>query len=224
MAIGSLNNPFGIAGAGLASVTTIEKQQVEQQHAQTKQQQTQQANPQRPATFGEAAVAYLRHVDKQAAQANGKANDNMLQQVAQQLGKPVGQVTPQDVQRYIQQKTEEQQQQQTQQQAFNPLAKPGEKQLGEVVAALLNMFEELNATDDDNDIHDVNAIVVGEDISDLEKFAIEQFLKDNQLNEYGDPVDTQYSKEPPTYDPRTGDYMSRYELLARKFPNRPWNN
>lgn len=216
----NLNNPFGIAGSVSAPVTTIEKQQVEQKQAATKQQQTQQANPQKPATFGEAAVAYLRHVDKQAAKAQPKAKGNVLNQVAQQLGKSISEVTPQDVQRFLQ-KQQTKEQQQTQQQSFNPLAKPGEKQLGEVVAALLNMFEELNA-DDDADINETEFVNVGEDISDAEKFAIEDFLKEQGLNEYGDPIGTTYDKEPPTFDPSTGDYKSRYQLLAEKFENRPW--
>lgn len=218
----NMNNPFGIAGSASAPTTTIEKQVVEQRQAEVKTQQTQQASPQQPASFGEAATAYINHRDQQAAKAkaNGK-QANVLNQVAQQLGKSPAEVTPKDIEKFFQKQAHEQGQL-NQQQSFHALSPHNpQEHMGEMVAALLNLFEELNADSEDS-IHDVEVITVGEDISDDEKLAIEKFLQENDLNEYGDPIDTDYKKKPPTYNPKTGEYVSRYTLLTEKFADRPW--
>ncbi len=55
-----------------------------------------------------------------------------------------------------------------------------------------------------------------------EKFLIEQWLKENNLNEFGDSKDTIYAGGTPLFDEKTGQVIDRFEYLIRKYPDKPW--
>ncbi|KKQ90325.1 MAG: hypothetical protein UT11_C0008G0013 [Berkelbacteria bacterium GW2011_GWA2_38_9] len=59
-------------------------------------------------------------------------------------------------------------------------------------------------------------------ISENEKQIINTWLLKSNLNEYGDPANTQY-QENPLSDNTTGETIDRYRLILNKFPKRPWN-
>jgi len=82
-------------------------------------------------------------------------------------------------------------------------------------------FVRLTITDDEGETNWTEAgltIVVSEE----EKSQIEAWIKENDLNEYGDPKNTWYVGGTPLYDGRTGHYISKYEYIFRKHPDRPW--
>ena len=51
---------------------------------------------------------------------------------------------------------------------------------------------------------------------------IEKWIKDNDLNKYGDPADTFYIGGTPLFDEKTGEKMSRFDYIAKKHPDRSW--
>jgi len=55
-----------------------------------------------------------------------------------------------------------------------------------------------------------------------EKQQIEDWLQENNLNEYGDAIDTAYTGGTPLFDERTGESTDRYEYILRGHPDRPW--
>jgi hypothetical protein len=59
-------------------------------------------------------------------------------------------------------------------------------------------------------------------VSDEEKMEIDLWLKDNNLNQYGDSKDTVYMGGNPLFDEKTGQTINRYDYILKKYPNRPW--
>lgn len=59
-------------------------------------------------------------------------------------------------------------------------------------------------------------------ISATEKIKINNWIEKNYLNQYGDPINTQYQGSP-LADRVTGENIDRYRLILRKYPQRPWN-
>ena len=55
-----------------------------------------------------------------------------------------------------------------------------------------------------------------------EKQQIEAWIKENNLNQYGDPQDTVYMGGTPLFNEKTGESLDRYEYILRKHPDRPW--
>ncbi|OWK27265.1 MAG: hypothetical protein US76_01010 [Parcubacteria group bacterium GW2011_GWA2_38_13b] len=51
---------------------------------------------------------------------------------------------------------------------------------------------------------------------------IEKWIKDNDLNKYGDPADTFYIGGTPLFDEKTGEKISRFNYIAKKYPDKPW--
>jgi hypothetical protein len=51
---------------------------------------------------------------------------------------------------------------------------------------------------------------------------IDNWLKENNLNFYGDPFDTVYTGGTPLFDESTGTSISRFSYLMEKFPDQPW--
>ena len=56
-----------------------------------------------------------------------------------------------------------------------------------------------------------------------EKEKIDAWIKANNLNEYGDPIDTAYAGGTPLFDEATGKSIDKYEYIINKHPDRPWN-
>jgi len=59
-------------------------------------------------------------------------------------------------------------------------------------------------------------------LSASEKKAIDQWIVENQLNQYGDPADTVYAGGTPLFDETTGKTIDRYEYILKNHPDRPW--
>lgn len=55
-----------------------------------------------------------------------------------------------------------------------------------------------------------------------EKILIDTWLKANNLTECGDPEGTMYTGGSCLFDESTGQYRDKYELIKKKFPEKPW--
>lgn len=55
-----------------------------------------------------------------------------------------------------------------------------------------------------------------------EQKKIDQWIRENDLNEYGDPKTTVYAGGTPLYNEVTGEYTQRYEYILQQHPDRPW--
>jgi hypothetical protein len=64
-------------------------------------------------------------------------------------------------------------------------------------------------------------VAEGSDEASLLKI-IDAWLVQNNLNVYGDPVDTMYMGGTPLFDETTGTSTSRFDYLMEKFPDQPW--
>jgi len=62
---------------------------------------------------------------------------------------------------------------------------------------------------------------VGE-ISSEEKELIEAWIRENDLNQYGDSKDTVYMGGTPLFNEATGERIDKYEYILRNHPDRPW--
>lgn len=60
-------------------------------------------------------------------------------------------------------------------------------------------------------------------LSPDEKERIDSWIRQNNLNTYGDPQDTMYAGGTPLFDEGTGQTTDRYEYILKRHPNRPWN-
>ena len=60
------------------------------------------------------------------------------------------------------------------------------------------------------------------EISEAEKVKIEAWIKENNLNKYGDPQGMMYTGGTPLFDEKTGKRIDRYDYILRNHPNRPW--
>jgi len=58
----------------------------------------------------------------------------------------------------------------------------------------------------------------GDLISDELKQRIDQYLKDNKLNQYGDPEGTMYIGGTPLFNEGSGESTDRYEHVLKKHP------
>lgn len=61
-----------------------------------------------------------------------------------------------------------------------------------------------------------------EPLSESEKKLIEQWLKENDLNEFGDPKDTIYTGGTPLFDERTGRTIDKFEYIIGNHKDKPW--
>lgn len=61
-------------------------------------------------------------------------------------------------------------------------------------------------------------------VSDEEKAAIDTWIAENDLNEFGDPKDTVYAGGTPLFNEGTGEYTDKYEHIVSQHPDKPWNN
>lgn len=59
----------------------------------------------------------------------------------------------------------------------------------------------------------------GKSLGDAQKKIVDEWLANNQLNEYGDKLDTLYAGGTPLFDELTGASIDRFEYLLKKFPN-----
>lgn len=86
---------------------------------------------------------------------------------------------------------------------------------------LRNAFLSMGVTEYQN-INNQTKSFIDYEISENEKQQIDVWQLKNNLNEYGDPVNTQY-QDNPLNDKTTGETIDRYRLILNKFPERPWN-
>jgi hypothetical protein len=59
-------------------------------------------------------------------------------------------------------------------------------------------------------------------ISEMEKEKIQEWIKENDLNKYGDPQNTLYAGGTPLYNEGTGETIDLYEYILSNHPERPW--
>jgi hypothetical protein len=59
-------------------------------------------------------------------------------------------------------------------------------------------------------------------LPDKDRTAIEKWIKDNKLNNYGDPKDSVYAGGNPLFDESTGKYQKLYDYLVMMHPDKPW--
>ena len=57
----------------------------------------------------------------------------------------------------------------------------------------------------------------------LQKAKIEKWIANNNLNEYGDGLDTLYAGGTPLFDEATGKQIDKYDYILKNYPDRPWN-
>ncbi|MBI4084419.1 MAG: hypothetical protein HY431_00795 [Candidatus Levybacteria bacterium] len=55
-----------------------------------------------------------------------------------------------------------------------------------------------------------------------EQKQIDAWIKENNLNSYGDPKDTVYAGGTPLFNESTGAYTDRYDYIAQQRPDKPW--
>ena len=65
---------------------------------------------------------------------------------------------------------------------------------------------------------------LGTPATEQEKVLIDNWIKEKDLNEYGDPKDSIYAGGTPLFNELTGKRVDRYEYILEKHPDRPWNN
>lgn len=65
--------------------------------------------------------------------------------------------------------------------------------------------------------------VTDRQISNEEKRRIDAWIKENKLNEYGDPKDRVYLGGTPLFNEATGETIDRYDYIIQNHPDRPWN-
>ncbi|MEK7627568.1 MAG: hypothetical protein AAB397_03220 [Patescibacteria group bacterium] len=85
------------------------------------------------------------------------------------------------------------------------------------------MFSKIN--DLNNYVDFLNSENYREDIlllSRREINRIEKWIKNNDLNKYGDPADSFYIGGTPLFNEATGETMSRFDYIAKQHPDRPW--
>lgn len=56
-------------------------------------------------------------------------------------------------------------------------------------------------------------------LSEEGKKKIDSWLKENKLNEYGDPQGTNYNNNTPLTNTQTGEIKNRFELILNKWPD-----
>jgi hypothetical protein len=56
-----------------------------------------------------------------------------------------------------------------------------------------------------------------------ERTLVDCWIKENNLNPYGDPVHTMYAGGTPLFDESTGKYLDQYEYLYQRYPDKPWD-
>lgn len=59
-------------------------------------------------------------------------------------------------------------------------------------------------------------------VKEDEKNVIDQWISDNKLNQYGDPLDTIYSGGTPLFDEANGTTIDRYTYVKNRHPDKPW--
>ena len=60
-------------------------------------------------------------------------------------------------------------------------------------------------------------------ISSAEKQRVDEWIKENNLNQYGGPLDTVYTGGTPLFNEATGETIDRYKYILKKYPHSPWN-
>ena len=69
------------------------------------------------------------------------------------------------------------------------------------------------------DVYQTAGDKYGQSLSDVQKKIVDEWLAKNQLNEFGDKLDTLYAGGTPLFDELTGASVDRFEYLLKKFPN-----
>lgn len=60
--------------------------------------------------------------------------------------------------------------------------------------------------------------MMAEDLSNFQMNQIDEWIEENDLNEYGDPLNTLYTGGTPLFNEATGEVMDKYEYIIDKHP------
>lgn len=60
-------------------------------------------------------------------------------------------------------------------------------------------------------------------VSEAEQQQIEAWIKEKDLNFYGDTKDTVYGGGTPLFNEETGSYIDRFDYISEKHPDKPWS-
>ena len=97
------------------------------------------------------------------------------------------------------------------------------KSLDKKVGNFFNEFSEkqeekiINFMEEDEKKEDVKKTV--DELTKDKKEKIDKWLEGNNLNKYGDPIDTYYIGGTPLFNEETGERMDRYDYILKKIPD-----
>lgn len=60
--------------------------------------------------------------------------------------------------------------------------------------------------------------------TEAEKKQAASWLRHNDFNRYGDEPGTAYAGGTPLFNEATGEFLTLYQLLVKKYPDKPWKN
>ena len=61
-----------------------------------------------------------------------------------------------------------------------------------------------------------------QNITGSEKEQIQEWISENNLNQYGDPGGTMYAGGTPLFNEMTGEQIDLYDYILERHPDRPW--
>ena len=85
-----------------------------------------------------------------------------------------------------------------------------------------NQFSKISAIEQAIDSGQVSYFAT-KSVTSLEKIKIDEWLKKNNLNEFGDQKNTMYTGGTLLFDESSGKRTDRYVYLVNKFSDKPWN-
>lgn len=93
---------------------------------------------------------------------------------------------------------------------------------GVVLFGLISIFANYSISDQKMD----KTTIASEEAAKLspdERKQIDQWIKDNNLNKFGDRKGTVYVGGTPLFNEATGQYKNLYQYILERHPDRPWN-
>lgn len=98
----------------------------------------------------------------------------------------------------------------------------GSETAGDVTETGIGIPRDAAAGPDDAAGSMIGATETGTETSDEEKRAIDGWIDDNGLNQYGDDADTMYAGGSPLFDESTGTRKDRFAYVKSRHPTSPW--
>jgi hypothetical protein len=93
---------------------------------------------------------------------------------------------------------------------------------GVVLFFLVSIFANYSISDQKMDKPQITP-QAAEELTPDERKLIDQWIKNTNLNRYGDPKGTVYTGGTPLFNEATGQYKDLYQYILERHPYRPWN-